>query len=350
MRAAVLHAPGDIRIEERDVPVPAADEALVRVVLNGLCGTDVTEYTKGPMMVPLTKRHPGSGHLGPTVLGHEFIGEVVGAGGAAQQWMGRRVASGAGVSCGRCRTCLRGRTNLCERYYTLGLSTDGALAEYVAVPVSTLREIPQACTDIEAALAQPLAVGLHAVTRAGIEPGDTVLLIGAGAIGSFILAGLAGHEGRVIAVDVDPVRLECAAALGADETCLVTTDDPTAGLAELLPRGADVTIECSGVPGAAQRAVGLTSIGGTVLLVGLTRAPQELGLADLVLRELTVRTTVAHICDADLPRALDLLAERPLSDLLVDRVVSLDALVSEAMDPLAAGVVGGKVLVNPRRG
>ncbi|UQX87000.1 alcohol dehydrogenase catalytic domain-containing protein [Jatrophihabitans telluris] len=347
MLAAVLHSPGDLRIEDRAVPVAGAGQALVRVTLNGLCGTDVTEYTKGPMMVPLTTRHPGSGHLGPTILGHEFIGEVVGTGEGAQDWMGRRVASGAGVSCGRCRACLRGRTNLCERYYTLGLSTDGALAEFVAVPVSTLREIPPGCPDIEAALAQPLAVGLHAVSRAGLEAGDTVVLIGAGAIGSFILAGLAGHDGRVIAVDVDAARLENAGKLGATETCLVTVDDPLAGLAELLPRGADVVIESSGVPGAAQRAVQLTTMGGTVLLVGLTKTPQALALADLVLREITVRTTVAHVCDADLGRALDLLATRPLSQLLVDRVVPLESVVTDALEPLAAGTLGGKVLVSP---
>ncbi len=350
MRAAVLYSPGDLRIEDRDVPVPGAGQALVRVTLNGLCGTDVTEYTKGPMMVPLTTRHPGSGHLGPTVLGHEFIGEVVGAGDGAQDWIGRRVASGAGVSCGTCRACLRGRTNLCEHYYTLGLSTDGALAEFVAVPVTTLREIPDGCPDVEAALAQPLAVGLHAVSRSGLQPGDSVLLIGAGAIGSFVLAGLAGHDGRVIAVDVDAARLECAAELGATETCLVTVEDPVAGLADLLPRGADVVIECSGVPGAAQRAVQLTAMGGTVLLVGLTKAPQELALADLVLREITIRTTVAHVCDADLSRALDLLTTRPLSQLLLDRVVSLEEVVTGALEPLAAGALGGKVLVSPRHG
>jgi (R,R)-butanediol dehydrogenase / meso-butanediol dehydrogenase / diacetyl reductase len=102
MRAAVLHAVGDVRVENRPVPVPGSGEVLLAVTYNGLCGTDVTEYTKGPLMVPLTRAHPGSGHIGPTVLGHEFIGEVVDVGAGAEKWMGRRVASGAGVSCGAC--------------------------------------------------------------------------------------------------------------------------------------------------------------------------------------------------------------------------------------------------------
>src|SRR5689334_1184434 len=177
MRAAVLHAPGDMRIEEYPDPVAGPGMVVLSVACNGLCGTDVTEYTKGPMMVPLTTRHPGSGHLGPTILGHEFVGEVVAAGPGAERWRGRRAASGAGVSCGACRRCRQGRTNLCEHYYTLGLSTHGALAEYVAVPAATLREIPDGCADRDAALAQPLAVGLHAVDRSGVQPGDTVLVL-----------------------------------------------------------------------------------------------------------------------------------------------------------------------------
>jgi (R,R)-butanediol dehydrogenase/meso-butanediol dehydrogenase/diacetyl reductase len=350
MRAAVLHAPGDLRLEERPCPTPRPGEVLLAVTYNGLCGTDITEFTKGPMMVPLTTRHPGSGHVGPTVLGHEFVGQVVDAGEGADGWVGRRVASGAGVSCGKCARCRRGRTNLCDRYYTLGLSTDGALAEFVAVPATTLRAIPDACPDLEAALAQPLAVGLHAVARAGVSPGDTVVLLGAGAIGSFILAGLAGHDGRVIAVDVDPVRLAAAQTLGATETCLVSPAEPIAAVRDLIPGGADVVIEGSGVPGAAQNAVSLTGRGGSVLLVGLTKTPQSLDLADLVLREIAVRTSVAHVCDTDLPRALDLLTTRPLSGLLVDRVVDLDDVVDDAFRPLAEGQVAGKVLVSARHG
>ena len=345
MRAAVLYAPGDMRIEEYAEPVAGPGMAVLAVAYNGLCGTDVTEYTKGPMMVPLTTRHPGSGHLGPTILGHEFAGEVVHAGAGAERWRGRRVASGAGVSCGGCRRCRQGRTNLCERYYTLGLSTHGALADFVAVPAATLREIPDGCADRDAALAQPLAVGLHAVDRSGVQRGDTVVLLGAGAIGSFILAGLAGHDGRVIAVDVDAGRLAAARRLGATETLLVSPDDPEDPVRDLVPDGADVVIESSGVPGAAQRAAHLVAMGGTVLLVGLIKAPQSLALADLVLREVTVRTTVAHVCDTDLSRALELLRDRPLADELVGRVVPLGRVVADAFEPLAAGAVPGKVLI-----
>jgi (R,R)-butanediol dehydrogenase / meso-butanediol dehydrogenase / diacetyl reductase len=350
MRAAVLHAPFDLRLDELPEPTCAADGVVIEVSYNGLCGTDATEYSKGPMMVPLTKAHPGSGHVGPTTLGHEFIGTVVEAGSDAAQWMGRRVACGAGVSCGSCAWCLRGRTNLCARYYTLGLSTHGGLAERVAAPVRTLREIPDGCPDIEAALAQPLAVGLHGVDRAGIRPGDRVILLGAGAVGAFILAGLSRHDGPKVALDVDSARLEVATAMGATATQVVDREVTAGELRDLFPDGADVVIECSGVPGSAARALALTRRGGTVLLVGLTKAPQPLELADVVLREVDIRTTVAHVCDTDLPAALEILTDRPLSSVLVEKVVPLDRVVEDGFEPLVAGQSRGKLLIDPRHG
>src|SRR3954447_24305652 len=195
MRAAVLHAPRDLRLEDRPEPARRTGEVIVEVAYNGLCGTDATEYAKGPMMVPLQVPHPGSGHVGPTVLGHEFVGTVVDTCAGAEDWIGRRVACGAGVSCGRCAWCARGRTNLCASYYTLGLSTHGGLAELVAAPASVLAPVPDALPDEEAVLAQPLAVGLHAVARAGIAAGDRVVVVGAGAIGSVVVRGLRGDAG-----------------------------------------------------------------------------------------------------------------------------------------------------------
>jgi len=349
MRAAVLYAPHDLRVEDRPEPECRPGEVIIEVTYNGLCGTDATEYTKGPLMVPLEVPHSGSGHVGPTILGHEFIGVVVDAAPDVRTWAGRRVASGAGVSCRACDWCRRGRTNLCARYYTLGLSTHGGLAQFVAAPASTLRPIPEDCADIDAALAQPLAVGLHAVSRAGVRPGDSVVILGAGAIGSFVLAGLAGHDGPVIAIDIDKDRLDAARALGATDTRLIEAGASPDDLRALFPDGVGVVIESSGVPGSAQRAIALAARGGTVLLVGLTKQPQPVDLADLVLREVDVRTTVAHVCDADLPVALDLLARRPLSPIVLDGVVPLGD-VLDAFNRLAAGAARGKILVDSRRG
>jgi len=350
MLAGVLHAPHDLRVEDRPIPEPGPTDLLVEVRYNGLCGTDATEYTKGPMMVPLYKAHPGSGHVGPTVLGHEFIGTVVDAGADAREWIGKRVASGAGVSCGSCAWCLAGRTNLCASYYTLGLSTDGGLAEYCTAPATVCREIPSELSDENAALAQPLAVGLHGVSRSGVRPGDRVVLLGVGAIGSFITAGLQGHDGEVIAVDIDADRLAAANGLGATKTHLISRDATDDMVRDLIPGGADVVFETSGVPGAITRSFGIVKRGGTVMMVGLNKAAQSLELADVVLREVDIRTTVAHVCATDIPAALELLSRRPLADVLVDRTVPLHDVVAQGLEPLAAGTAKGKILVDPRRG
>jgi (R,R)-butanediol dehydrogenase/meso-butanediol dehydrogenase/diacetyl reductase len=108
-------------------------------------------------------------------------------------------------------------------------------------------------------------------------------------------------------------------------------------------------LETSGAVGAAERAFALAAGGGTVLLVGLNKTPQPLNLADLVLREINVHTTVAHVCDQDLPQALALLAERRLAAVLLDRVVPLEDVVTGALEPLLAGKARGKILVTPRR-
>ena len=350
MRAAVLHGAKDLRVEDRPEPVPGPGDVLVDVRLNGLCGTDATEYAKGPMMVPLATQHPGSGHLGPTILGHEFIGTVVDAGAEASGWIGKRVASGAGVSCGQCRWCLAGRTNLCASYYTLGLSTHGGMAERAVSPAGICVEVPEGCADEDAALAQPLAVGIHAVRRSPLSPGTTVVVLGCGAIGSFIIAALHGHEGPVIGLDVDAERLATVQALGATQTHLIDPQAAPADLRDLLPEGADVVFEASGVTGSAERAFALAARGGDVVLVGLNKTPQPLNLADLVLREVNVQTTVAHVCGSDLPEALTRLRERPLSGLLLDRVVSLENVVPAGFGPLVDGSARGKILVEPRRG
>ncbi len=350
MRAGVLYAPHDLRVEERPDPSFGDDDLVVQVAYNGLCGTDATEYSKGPMMVPLHTPHPGSGHVGPTILGHEFIGTVVDAGANVRHRVGERIACGAGVSCGVCAWCLAGRTNLCATYYTLGLSTHGGLAEFVAAPSRICVSIPDSCADMDAALAQPLAVGIHSVRRAHISPGDTIVLLGVGAIGSFICSALSAHDGPVIAMDIDAGRLDVARRLGATDTLLIAPDAAPGDIRGLLPAGAETVFETSGVLGSAERAFALAARGGNVVLVGLNKTPQPLALADIVLREVNVQTTVAHVCGTDIPEALELLDRTHLSEILPAHVVSLEDVVAQGLDPLSQGTAHGKLLVDPRHG
>lgn len=354
MKAFVLHAPGDARIEERpEPPAPGAGEVRLTVTRVGLCGTDASEYAAGPVMTPLKTRHPASGAFGPVVLGHEFIGVVETAGTGSERFApGDRVAAGAGVWCGECAWCQRGQTNLCRSYWTYGLSADGGLTQRITVPERMLHPVAAHVSDDNAALAQPLAVGLHAVDRSRVRPGDVVVVHGAGAIGSFVLAGLrAAGAGTIVAVDIDAGRLDTATKLGADVTVNAMDQDPLEVVKELTGGDlADVAVEASGVADGLTRVHRMTRRGGTVLLVGLPKGAVSFQAAEVILREIDVMTTLAHVCDQNLPAALTLLAERDLASVLVDRVVPLDRVLDDALQPMVDGLARGKMLVDPQVG
>ena len=131
MRAAVYHGRGDVRVQDVPVPAISEDEILLEVTAVGICGTDAHEYAHGPTMFPIDAPHPVTGHSGPMIPGHEFAGRVAALGaGVDGLGVGDRVATGAGISCGECFPCRRGRSNLCRRYATLGLQRNGGLARF----------------------------------------------------------------------------------------------------------------------------------------------------------------------------------------------------------------------------
>ncbi|MEU6831257.1 alcohol dehydrogenase catalytic domain-containing protein [Nocardia beijingensis] len=348
MRAAVYHGPRDIRLEDVDIPVPAEGEALVRVLRSGICGTDASEWIAGPKVFPVRHRHPHSGHLGPIIPGHEFVGEIVEADPRSEFPSGTLVASGAGIWCGDCRRCAEGRTNKCVQYRTLGLNLHGGMAEYVAVPSKTLRALPIGLALDHAALAQPLAVGIHAARRAGANAGDRIVVIGAGAIGSFVLAGLR-HLGDydITVVDIAGSRLARAERLGADLT-LIASSSLGEELAEAFDGDKpDVVIEASGAPGQLALALELVTDGGRVEAVGIPKQRPEVDLHSMIFREITLDSTLAHVCDTDLPAALQMLSQNPvLGEEFAETPVSL-AQLGAALDRLAGGHVEGKAIIDP---
>src|ERR1700753_3281999 len=221
MRAAVYHGAGDVRIEAASEPgEPGPGEVLIAPSMAAICGTDASEFSHGPHMIPLHERHPGSGHVGPLILGHEFVGRVEALGdGVEGVAVGDRVVSGAGVSCGEWAWCKAGRTTLCASYYTLGLSAPGGLAEQVLSPASICVPVPDAVDDIGAAMAQPLSVAIHALDRGGVGPGLTGAVLRLGGLCGFLIGAASTREpAKLIAVDVDPAKLALASALGASET------------------------------------------------------------------------------------------------------------------------------------
>ncbi|MBV9002945.1 MAG: alcohol dehydrogenase catalytic domain-containing protein [Solirubrobacterales bacterium] len=340
MKAAVYHGPGDIRIESvADPDAPHGDELLIEVTRAAICGTDSSEWAHGPLLA-----RP------PVVLGHEFVGRVVAVGSGADGFsVGERVVSGAGISCGVCEWCRMGRTNLCAEYRTIGLHVDGGLAEYVRSPGFVCRRVPDDVSDDGAALAQPVAVALHAVRRSGLEPGQACAVIGVGGIGAFIVAAaVARGAAPLIAVDVDDTRLETARRLGASVSVNVRERSLTEViLAHTGGAGAHVVIEASGAPSSPAAALAAARRGGRVLIVGLQSEPREIDLFSFTVREVDLLATLAHVCDVDLPDALTLLSTSDLADSVIDRVIPLADLVADGIRPLAEGTARGKIVVAP---
>ena len=198
--AAVLHGTGDLRIEDRPMPVPGPHEVVVEVRSVGVCGSDVHYYEHGRIGDHVVRA--------PMVLGHESSGVVVdpGTSGLAA---GQRVAIEPGVPCGRCDQCRRGTYNLCPNVVFFATPpVDGSLARYVAVHAAFAHPVPDSLSDDAAALVEPLSVGLWANRRAGTGIGDRVLVTGAGPIGVLcaLTARVAG-AGWVGLADVHPARL-----------------------------------------------------------------------------------------------------------------------------------------------
>lgn len=352
MRAAVYHGARDIRIEQIGVPEPGPGELLLEVHAAGICGTDASEWAHGPMMFPVSRHHEWSGHAGPMVPGHEFGGRVVARGSDVAGFPdGTLVASGAGVSCGDCRACRAGTTNFCERYYTVGLQSNGALAQHVVVPAGICLDVGELGVDDDrAALVQPMSIAVHSLRQGEPRPGDSVAVIGVGGVGAFLVYAAARSCLRVLAADLDPSRLEVAAALGADVTVAVDRGEPLATRIRDEAGGPiSVVYEVTGVPSVLGAALELVEPRGRVVAIGLGTAPVPVDVRSLTLRELRLVGTNAHVFAADFADAARLVAERSggWSD-VAPQALPLSLLVAEGLQPMVAGKPARiKTLIDP---
>jgi (R,R)-butanediol dehydrogenase / meso-butanediol dehydrogenase / diacetyl reductase len=338
MRAALFHGNHDLRIEEVPAPLVGPGDLLLRVAAAGICGTDAHEYAAGPRMFPIERRDPRTGHVGPMIPGHEIAGIVEAIGEGVDGFApGILVVTGAGISCGVCARCREGRTNLCERYATVGLQRHGGLAQFVVVPAATCVAAPSELTPDAAALGQPMAIGVHSMRQGSPRPGELALVIGVGGIGAFLTYALSATGVRTVAADLDDERLAIGRALGADLT-LGPKDAPIAEVVRERIGEPDVVYEVTGTVAGLDAALSAVRPGGRVVAVGLHEHLREIDLRSLTLRELSIHGTNAHVVGADLPEALRLLAARhePWSD-VAPTALSLDRLVPDGLEPLAEG-------------
>ncbi|MFE6691146.1 zinc-dependent alcohol dehydrogenase family protein [Streptomyces sp. NPDC057743] len=232
MRAVVIEEPHRLSVTTVPDPTPGPGEVVVKVAAAGLCGTDV---------------HMLAGEFGPTrypvVPGHEFAGEVVAVGAGVTDFAaGDAVAADPALYCGACHYCSIGHGNLCERWGTIGITVDGACAEYVSVPVRNCYRLPEGLPLAHAPLIEPLSTIVRGFDIVAPKLGDNFLIYGAGTMGLLYLQ-VAQRSGAasVSVVDLNEERLAVARKLGAD--AVATNAD---ALADAHPRGWEVVTDCTG--------------------------------------------------------------------------------------------------------
>ena len=352
MQAAVYHGSRDIRIEDLEVPEPGPGELLIEVHSAGICGTDASEWSHGPTMFPISNRSERSGHVGPMVPGHEFGGRVAARGHGVDGFPDDAiVASGAGISCGACPACAQMLTNFCERYHTVGLQRNGALAQYVTVPASICLPVEEhGLGDDGAALVQPMSVAHHALHQGSPTPGSTVVVIGIGGVGAFLVFAAARMGLRVVAADLSAERLRIADALGAARTVEVDRDEDLASqLRSVLETPAEVSYEVTGVADALRAALAVVKPRGRVVAVGLGARPVPIDARSLTLREVSLVGTNAHVFGTDFAEAARLVGLRAggWSD-VAPLALPLDGLVTRGLQPMVDGRAERiKTLIDP---
>ncbi len=302
MTAAVLVKAGALRFERRPIPIPGPGEALVRLRVVGICGSDVHYYTEG--------RLAGGVITSPLVLGHEAAGEVVAIGkGVRGLAPGDRVCVEPAVSCGACSHCRSGRYNLCHDARPIGTprggTHDGAFREYMTHPAAFVFKLPANVDFENGALVEPFSVGMHACRQAGLAMGQSVLIYGAGPIGlCALLAAHAAGAGRVAITDPRPDRLETAKRLGAD--CVYPS--PAQAPADAF----DAVLECSGAAPALADCPRAVAPGGVITQVGMfVDSAPPIDLIQLMRKEASL-ATVWRFANT-YPTALSLLASRRVS-------------------------------------
>jgi len=339
MRAAGYAADGRLVLEERPVPAPGEDEVLVAIDYCGICGTDVHAIREGWARAG-------------AVLGHECAGRIAAVGPGVGGWSeGDAVTVEPSLSCGACELCRAGRPSLCRAHLAAMMEGcwPGAFAEYVRVNCRQVHRLPPGLDLRTAALTEPLAVALHAVTRSGLRGGETALVTGAGPLGCLCVAALRARGAtRVIVSEPSAARRAAALACGAEH--VVPPEElevPASPLVEVAAP-VDVVLECSGNPAAFEAGLAQLRPGGTLVIVGTGLAHPMLEHNRVLLRELVV--TGAFNYDATgFADALDLLSSGvlPLSGLVSPVDVRLEDIMP-TVEGLAAGTIAQKMLVTPR--
>ena len=296
-----LHYPAFDRVEVADLPVtpPQPDEVQIRVAACGICGSELESFkNRSPRRPP------------PLVMGHEFCGVIAETGRDVRDWTaGAKVVSNSLVPCGRCVRCERGDTHLCADRQIFGMHRPGAFAEFVNVPARCLIPWPANLPAEAAAMAEPLANGIHVTNLTRHLPAATALVIGAGPIGLFCQQALQVLRGsRVFVADLSPERLAVAQKLGAAGVINPRNQDVTAILRDATQgEGADLTVDAVGSGLTKKTSLEALRPGGASVWIGLHENSVTLDSYTITLPERQVLGTYAAKI-SELQHALDLMA------------------------------------------
>ncbi|MFT4053651.1 MAG: alcohol dehydrogenase catalytic domain-containing protein [Novosphingobium sp.] len=339
MRAAVFHEAGrPLAIETVPDPRAAPDQVIVAVAGAGICGSDL-HVTQTPGIAPAG-----------LILGHEYAGTIVEVGAEVTGWKaGDRVTALPLFPCRSCEACDAGLPALCPggRFAGTTLEAPGAYAQFVAARGDLLQKVPEGVPFSEAAMIEPLAVGSHVVSRAGLRPDDAVLVMGGGPIGA-VVALLARHAGvrHVVVSEPFPARRELALAAGATAVIDPAAQDVAATFAGIAGRRPDVVFECVGLPGMLDQAVRLANLRGRVVVAGVVFTQDTLPPLEALGKEVTIIYSQAYT-EHDFERVITLLAAREANVTPLHTATIGLAALPETFEALRKASPHCKVLIDP---
>lgn len=280
MLKAVLEKPFKLKLLELDIPVAKKKEVLIKVLVAGICGSDLHAYRGTQPFLSY-----------PRVLGHEIAGEIAEVGESIKELRrGDLVTVDPVFSCGECYACRVGRGNCCRHVKVMGVHIDGGFSEYITVPADIVYKAPENISPEILALTEPLSIGAQANNRADVSDGDTVAILGAGTIGLASLLIAKTKNCKVIIADLISNRLKLARELGADKVVNVREEDLMKVITDFTNGdGASVVIEATGAPQAVEDSIKIVSPAGRVVILGMTNDSVRISPIDLIRKELDFR-------------------------------------------------------------
>ncbi|OGU71297.1 MAG: hypothetical protein A2V93_07185 [Ignavibacteria bacterium RBG_16_34_14] len=297
MQAAVFNGVNNIVLEDYSLRTLEKSELLIKVTCCGVCGTDKHIYEgKAPSSIPV-------------ILGHEYTGIVVERGNSHSNFnIGDRVAIDPNIHCGFCDYCKKGKVNLCENLKALGVTLNGGFAEYSIVPVSQIYSIPKDFDLSVAAFAEPLSCCLRGMEQAGITHGDSVIIIGGGAIGLMMvqLAKIAGAA-KIILIEPEPFKRNLGISFGADYAFGSADNNILDEIKELTQSQTDVIIECVGKSETVELAIKLAGKGSKIVIFGLAPMDHNIKINLQYLFKNEIRISNSYLNPFTFKPAVDLL-------------------------------------------